>query len=1088
MNFGDQIFEPGFAMQGIHLVAASAGTGKTYSIQTLYLRLVLVEEMTVQQILVVTFTKAATKELRERLQKVLRQALDALEDRDANPEPRVAKMLALAEARDIGAAVARPRLAQALLDFDLAAIYTIHGFCQRMLGRFAFETGQPFDTEPAEDSEAEIVERCRDWWRAEVVAKGVESPGFAIDQLVAYAKRFIGKPDARAGAEDAAAQAARAVAAAYRAGRGSAPTVTFDDYLLNLREALRADGEDGPLHAALRGEFHAALIDEFQDTDPVQWGIFSNLFGSRLDAPCFLVGDPKQAIYRFRNGDIETYLRATAKIPEARRHVLDTNYRSEARLIAAVNQLFMDRPRAGSSRTFGHDAIPYDTPLLARGKKLDQALTVNGAPDERPFKLRLIEHAGAKKIVPGPTSGTGLEALRLVGAAIAELLADNTVRVAGEPVRPGHIAVLVHRHSEASQIVESLRAHGVPAIRQATGSVWASDEARQCWTFLQAVLNPQNTPTLRAALLTPWCGLCHRDLLALNAGEAVAFAPSGGARALEDWVVAFETWRETWRRRGFPAMFEESAEALGLRPRLAVLPDGLRRLTNIAHLAERLQSEIEQGRKSPEAALAWFQSQLADPRGGEEDQVRMDSDDDAVRIMTVFASKGLEFPIVFAPTLFMLKPGDAKRKLFEYHDDATGDLVVTQDRVQGLKLEDREVEIEHARHIYVALTRAVHRTVLFALATGKFVVDDQPLQRLLVGATATQADADAVFGAAADTPCAIELIPPAPAPEPPAYCAPAFEVGPPPEHPDIDTSRGHGSFSSLAPHGEDDGAVATARAADAAKNRDGETGAEKDAETVAEFSPADIFAFPAGAKTGTCWHEIFEEIPFAISDASLRDVVAEKLEAYGFLARAGEAKGRLAATFGMVRRVLDQSLPTAGGAQGGFTLRDVADSDRLSEWEFNFPTLPDRRTPALKAAIARHDRYRSFTDAVGAWDCAIPGGNLVGFIDLLFRHDGRYYIVDWKSNRRGGRQTDFGADGVREEIGVHGYWLQFLIYTVALHQHLRATLPGYDYDRHFGGVYYLFLRGIDGRGDGVYADRPPLALVEELSGILGDFK
>ncbi|MGI5870157.1 MAG: UvrD-helicase domain-containing protein [Kiritimatiellia bacterium] len=1111
MNFSEQIFAADFELAGMHLVAASAGTGKTYSIQTLYLRLVLVEGLTVQQILVVTFTKAATKELKERLQKVLREALDyqkgveeakekeeEKEERQEKqekkkPEERIVRMAELAAAKGIDSKQAISRLTLALLDFDLAAIYTIHGFCKRMLGRFAFETGQPFDVEPTEASDAEIVERCQDWWRTNIVAAGETEVDFSLDELVKLTKRLVSKPDAVNNDDTALTQAAGAVARDYRAGRATSRTVTFDDYLLNLRQALRDDGDAGPLHAALREEFHAALIDEFQDTDPVQWGIFSNLFGSRKEVPCFLVGDPKQAIYRFRNGDIETYVRATQGIPEDARHELDTNYRSEARLIAAVNQIFMDRPRGNTNQTFGHSAIPYQTPLKAKGKEPAESLTVGGAIDERPFKIWLAPFLASRAGIPGSKSDTAHETYRIVAAGIADLLADEAVRIAGELVRPGQIAVLVHQHYEADMIQGELRALGVPSIRQGTGNVWKTDEANELWMFLKTVIDPQDTGSLRGFLITPWIGLSPDDIMALNAGEPVSFPGAGGAAlALEDWVARFETWRETWRRRGFPAMFAQATATLGLRARLVALPDGLRRLANIAHLVELVQCEIVQGRKSPEVTLGWIQDQLADSESGGANELRMESDDDAVRIMTVFASKGLQFPVVFAPTLYMLSP-KSKRKAFfyEYHDAETGALRITTKKDTGQGAEEKEVDDEHVRHIYVALTRAVHRTVVFTIPPERVGRGGQSLIRLIGDATTAPGKAEDFFGSVTHEPAAVTVVDyTETGPDGKPYQLPEVAVAAPPQMPTIDVSRGHGSFSSLAPRGEaGDASPAAAATEDSAKNRDGET-CEEGAVTVVsdDAPPVGIFAFPAGARTGTCWHEIFEDVPFGIADEPLREVVADKLAAYGFLAKAEEAEGRLAATFGMVRRVLDCTLPSENDARGGFALKTIGDADRIAEWEFHFPTPRDRRTSAIKSAVARHERYRAFTDALGNWDRAIPGGYLTGFLDLLFRHDGRYYIIDWKSNRRGGRQSDFDADGVREEMSAHGYWLQFLIYTVAVHQHLKATLPGYDYDRHFGGVYYLFLRGIDGSGDGIYADRPPLALVEELSRILGEFE
>jgi exodeoxyribonuclease V beta subunit len=1378
----------------LHLLRASAGTGKTYSIQTLYLRLILVEGLTVQQILVVTFTKDATKELRDRLQHVLREALDLLAQTGAagaKVEARTQMLVDMAQSRDGGAAEARKRLQVALLDFDMAAIYTIHGFCQRVLGRFAFETGQLFEVEPSGSSSDEIEQLCRDWWRKNVYALDEaiagflgESGAFALDKITALAKKLIAKPDVQlvpavkegetllegiigrlqqfvaanpasaaetgsvpnaateigagmiliqgrlrefrqaveaekwatalealraatavqqmiptgceaqaaallracqafmaqvpkgtqartfqydaagaltcgrcqgltaghtfavrdaalalklpdleakfkplrmgcteayvstralcghfaqtpaCAAEDlfkairvvqndtgvamsvsvtvesiapsfqtlletlreecglAVCRAALAIREMYRQGRPAAATASFDDYLLNLRAALRAGGSGG-LVEVLRAEFRAALIDEFQDTDPVQWGIFEPLFRG-AGVPCFLVGDPKQAIYRFRNGDVETFQQATAAVAPAAVHELDKNHRSEQRLIDAVNQIFLD---GADRQTFG-EGIAYAAPLGAAGKAKERSLLVSGKVDEQPFKIKLIENQSKNGAVPGICSATACRAYQMTAHEIARILQDETVTMSGRRVRCQDIAVLVSKHREGEQIAQALAALNIPTVRQGTGDVWDTAEGRTLWQVLEAVLEPRNLSHVRCALLSAWFGMDEAQIQRLNAGDAVCPAVIGrepgaaGAHVrMEDWVAFFEELRKTWLKRGFPAMFRKLAAGVRLKERLLGRPDrqGQRRLANINHLCELVEQTILHDRKTPEGTLSWvrcqFDKRMAD--GGEAVTLRLESDDDAVRIMTIFASKGLEFPVVFAPTLFMIKPvqkGDWR----EFHQDLKlyiGGKDATDSTGRPAKeVEKAEMEREQVRQIYVALTRAVHRTVVVALNEGaknpgaggekyrgkgllgevlRLPMKQEEAQagqkaRIAVDVARVGDSFANVAGAASAVKVTLDDEGAVAGGEVP-WADPAValanaqagtvlgnvrgrlgEPSLPPGHlqapgprPQADISRGHSSFSSLLKKNEWKGPVAAeegdaggedeeagAEAGDGEKNRDGES---REPSAGPEAPPeGGIFAFPSGERTGLCWHEIFEELAFDAEESAIRAMVTEKLKLHGFLRHEAFQAERTAVTMQMVRKVLCTELPGLNGA-AGFTLATIGARDRKTEWAFSFAALTGKRTAQIKEAVAKYSAYHPFTEALGAWDQAIPGGYLTGFVDLLFRQGGRYYLVDWKSNRRGGRQADFGAAGVREEMARHCYWLQYLIYSVAVHQYLRRALPEYCYERHFGGAYYIFLRGVDGKREaggalhGVYADRPPEALVQELSAILGDF-
>lgn len=1348
-DLSDADFSPE-QIKKMHLLAASAGTGKTYSIQTLYLRLVLVERLTVQQILVVTFTRDATKELRDRLQSVLRGALDYLNgvNKITDAKDRTKRLVdAAVEKNKDGKKTVKHLLQLALLDFDMAAIYTIHGFCQRVLNRFAFETNQAFDVEPTGDTSDEIEELCRDWWRKNMYSLDeklagfiYESGEFSLKAITTLARKIISKPDAilspevkcEDGLDDGikkklktfpeqenesadfpgalscikdainkiqeqlktfrdniqseqwdkalealleavrfeasidnpymneAAQlydackkfmekvppgtqkgafnydnggclqsarcpdlkpdfttdiqdrvdklskrvaefhpvspkstksydsfyklaqhfpgnkaldakclfeeirnivtaktknpenvgitekvrvkvdainpafrtladslfeecrqstlcAALAVKSKYQESRPHATSASYDDYLVNLRDALTKDGSRLP--AVLRNEFRAALIDEFQDTDPIQWGIFEKLF-TGANVPCFLVGDPKQAIYRFRNGDVETYQYATENIKKI---PLDMNYRSEKRLIDAVNQIFID---TDGHATFGK-GIEYKNPLEANGKDADKRLLISNNEDKTPLKIILIENS-AETVLPGKNSPSAMQAYELTALEIARILKDDKLSIGGERIRKKDIAILVNKHEEGAYIAEELKELNIPSVRQGTGNVWRdTDEGRTMWVVMEAVLDSRNTSNVRRALLTSWCGLTVEQIQRLNGRHKVEVSVGGQNQSygMEDWVAVFDELRDTWIKRGYPAMFRKMTAIFELKKKLLSADDrqGQRRLANINHLSEMMDQQIVENRKTPEGVLSWIRQQLdkSTAESGEEFLLRLETDDDAVRILTVFTSKGLEFPIVFAPTLFMMKPFVRRgHYVYEYHDDEGGLLVSikVKDEKKNKNAEEKErqeIEREHIRQIYVALTRAVHRTVVVALNDGTNAGTPQKPKYKMKGILGEVlrlpmkkpenaenepekivVDMDNVvsrFSNIDGVKCAVEVKEADDSSKVKPLESDTVDIEEPPkEKPKADTSKGHGSFSSLAPGDRKKGkeAAPAMNGESEVRNRDGETSAPAGVGVVEK--PEGIFAFPYGAKTGTCWHEIFEDLAFNADDKAIKEIVEEKLSIHGFLKNKEKKQERIDLTVNMVEKVLNASLPKLAGADF-FALKSIDDNDRKTEWEFSFSALSGKKTSDLKTVISKCAQYKPFTDALGEWDKEIPGGYLMGFVDLLFRKDNRYYIVDWKSNRRNGSQKDFDKKGLEEEISFHRYWLQYLIYSVAVHQYLSKALPRYEYNKHFGGVYYMFLRGVDGKKDpdghinGIYEDRPPEDLVKELSEILGDF-
>jgi len=1089
-DFQEAFGRPDFPLDGVHLVAASAGTGKTWNIGSIFARLLMANGWRISQILVVTFTDAATRELRDRLRRLLQQLQD--EFRRPGAGDAQAQLLAGLVEGEEARRRARRAVDEALLEFDQAAVSTIHAFCGRALKRYAFESGLPFDAEPpAAVRQAQLETMARDWWRRNVAPLPPgEGPGFTLAELFQTLKLFD-RPgirpagdDATAGPKAALLRVAFELDARWNAERPERKKPDFDDVLLGMRDALLDESRREGFVRALREEYAAVLVDEFQDTDPVQYGIFREAFlsgGSEM--PVFFIGDPKQSIYAFRGGDIYTYREAAAAVPEGRRYGLHENFRSAPGIVAAVNALFRDE---GGESTFGDATIPCDE-IRAGGGKRD----IEGGAAVRFAEVPkgTVEAACADEIAA---------LLRHPPMLRAEKNGD------GRPLSPGDVAVLVRNGIErkGGEIAEQLRARGVRAVvLDKKNSVFGGPEFSAFRLLLAALANPTDAKTARASLLTPFFGLgaaAAAELARPDGALAAARMPSypflarradpGAPAGMEDFLQLFLEWKECWRKNGFLAAFARLEEDLALRPRLAAGRRGERTLVNVLHLAELLHARASAVAATPAALLDWVERKAAD-EAGEEACLRLESDENEVQIMTLHSSKGLEFPVVFLPDAYT-RGGGTQNKSPLWHvwhqpaEDGSGRFELVAG-VGGEAEAEKERSEEEMRLLYVGITRAAWRCVVFAPEKDEDI-KTPAFRKVLERAKAADGvecgpwippEADAGGGASA------------PGTEAPAgwLPVPPMPVLPPP--------RGSGSYSTLSPpvHGAaaDPDAAQRPRDLDSGTDVPG-TGGAPEAEDGAEEDAHPIFAFPGGTALGTCWHAIFEEADFRADGAALRALVEKKLRDAGLADAPGPRRAaRTAAVLDMVERTLALSLEAPDGSV--FRLRDVAPEDRASEWEFDFSSRNAADTTArLRDVLEAHwggepegSDHRLFLAKLAGWDQPIPKGFLRGFIDLLFRHGGRYYVVDWKSNKLGGRAAAFSREGLRNEMADCMYFLQYLIYAAVVHRHLRDSLPGYSWEKHFGGVRYVFLRGAAVGREAVYADRPAEALLDDFGEALG---
>ena len=1065
-DFGEAIYDALFAFDGPHLVAASAGTGKTYSIQNIYARLVAEEGLQVHEIQVMTFTEAATKELRERLRKVLalfRAFLggEAVDEREAG---RLEGLRAAMRGRGVDEAVARMRLEIALMDFDRAAISTIHGFCRRALLRYAFETGAPFDVELTETDSALLERMARDWWRTERRnAPEDVRDALNLDQMTAYVKKLADHPNAEIAGSDTPEfhilSEAKRIADRYHAERASRTTRTFSELLLSLRDALRGDST-GALAANLRREFKAAVVDEFQDTDPVQYEVFRRVF---MDVPegtprpaLFFVGDPKQAIYSFRGGDIYTY-RAAATRDDVAAHTfrLGKNHRSTPRLIDAVNLLFRDFKEDGKAAqyTFGDPAIDYAEDLDADKDK--EALKVNGADDPHPFRVIRVKDHGKDG------AGAGLSVKEGIVSAVVESALDVLSEQRGA-VTPKDIAILVSSHGKGREIKAALAKRGVPAVLQHAGNVFGQKLAIEFLVVLRAMATVEQSRT-RAALMTSFFDFTPDELERGPEGEALA-----------DASVMFKALNGIWLKHGFDAAMAELEKDAhcDFRRRFAAMPDGERRLADAMQLIDlSIRAARERG-PSPEALVAWVAERIGKSGGedgiGPEDRNEeyareLESEHDAVKIMTMHVSKGLEFPVV----IVSIPEKEASQKTdkgpYGYHVDGET-LAYRTDKSEEYI---REFTDERTRLLYVALTRATKRTVI--------VTPESPPQTWPVNALLRNAGRNwerrRKDGAQLPILTVDDYIPGdipdyEPSPTPPGDPKPA------PERVAFDHGPSKGSYSSLSPVGRGDDEGRGFDDSDDAPQRE------------AGNPEHPVFAIRGGNAVGICWHAILEKLDFAADDEAIAAAVREALAVHGLADQDAETVAA------MVKATLERRLAAPDGSS--FSLRDVRAPDRFSEWEFEFSSSDAvGTTAAVRAIVERHwakDPSKArFLRAMEGWDRPIPKGFLKGYIDLLFRHDGCYYVVDWKSNSINGARSGFSKEGIVAEMAEHGYFFQYLLYATVLHRFLKDALgKGYSWERHFGGIGYYFLRGVAaGCGDAVFCDRPSREMLDELSVVLG---
>ncbi len=1106
---------------GVTVLEASAGTGKTYTIAALAARYVA-EGMPLERLLLITFTRIATGELRDRVrerlvscEQQLARILEGAPDPETDP---VVTLLATADEEEVRRR--HDRLARAVADFDAATIATTHGFCQEVLA----ELGTVGDLDPQTvfvEDVSDLLEEVVDDLYVRRFAGRREAARFTRAEALKIARAAVSNPMAelepRAEPADSAAamryRLAKVVREEIEQRKRALAVMTYDDLLTRLRDTLTGPSGEAA-RERLRSRYEVVLVDEFQDTDPIQWQILHKAFAVE-GVTLVLIADPKQAIYAFRGADVYAYLVAagTAQVHATLRE----NRRSDQDLLDAYDALF-------AQARLGHQDIVYRT---VRAAPANQRRRLIGAPDDAALRVRVVrrDEPGVEQTEYGYARAPSAREYiaRDLAADVVALLSSSAGIESGEgrpdepePLCPRHIAVLVRTHSSAELIRGELHAAGVPAVINGAGSVFATPVARDWLRLLEAIERPASALRARTAALTPFLGWSAERIATASEDE------------WEDVHRRLHRLSRILRDSGVAALTEELMISEDLAARMLAVRDGERRLTDLRHVAQLLHRAASVERFGVTALRGWLAERIADAEGedSEEERARrLESDAEAVQVLTIHRSKGLEFPIVYCPYLWDPARIRASEPV-SFHDPAGGYRHTVDVGLEGRawtahvgqhRFEERGEELRLA---YVALTRAKHQAVIWWV--GSYDSRNSPLGRLLFAkdpdgnvaadgrSTPTDAAADQRFRELAERAPGRISVEPSKLGVPTAWGRPLerpVELAAAKFGRQLDLRWRRTSYSDLTSEAHDP--LVSSEPEHPAVEDEPETVApvpvDDGGDIGAEFERRSLFeALPVGIEFGTFVHLVLEGTDFAAAD--LDGELALRVAAAGSR-RALDVGDPSQAVRGL-RAAIETPL---GPMVDGIRLRDIGRRDRLDEVEFELPLVggddPTGRLAMTAVADVLRDRLPA-SDPMAEYAARLEDpmlrasvrGFLTGSLDLVIRLPGpRFAIVDYKTNWLGPAGEPltlrhYAPRALAAEMSRAQYGLQALLYAVALHRYLRWRLPGYEPDHHLPAVLYLFLRGMagkdtpvtDGTPCGVFAWRPPGRLVQGLSDVLDE--
>lgn len=1174
-------------LEGSNLIEAGAGTGKTSTISGIYSRLLLEKRLGVEDILVVTFTVAATEELKDRVRKRLFAALQYFNSSQAFDSEDL--LLQNLESK-LDPLQASTHLRTALQNFDQARIFTIHGFCQRLLTEHAFECCHPFEQEFITDQSGIIRELIGDFWRkrlqgeSSIFASYSRQNGLSIQKLLDLSLAWLKHPRLQVipspcpvytGRDEEAfsevfnrakdcwlnqrekilkllcesnnikkknypnwavkidsyfeypgveypqelprfstvhlipgdgvkknssppkheffelatelVQTADALRELFDRKINSLKSelldelsrklperkerlgvLSFEDLLQRTQKTLTSSAGDMLLKTAGQ-RYKAGLIDEFQDTDPVQYQIFNTLFGD--GRPLFFIGDPKQSIYGFRGADIYAYLETKRNVH--RQYTLKTNWRSEEGLLGAINAFF------ARNRPFILEEIQYQD-LQATEAQQERIIlkkesaaglviwNTDSCPDKVPEKP--LPKGTAEEYLAQATASEISRILQLSRQGLACF--QN--REGSSKISPEHFAVLVRTHKQAYLVHRELHKAGIPGVMAKSGNLFHSQEAREVEHILCALENPGDTPNLCTALCTSILGFSAREIYELTQNQE---------RFLH-WVSKMHSYQTIWQENGIMAALSKLLREQGAVQRALEKEGGQRRITNILHLVEVLHKQEKEQHLCSRELLLWLDRNMdSGQENNEEHELRLETDERAVTLITIHRSKGLQFPIVFAP--FVFSGFDAQLPAL-FHDPAAGfelGMDLGSDFAKGhLELYQWEQLAENLRLFYVALSRAKHLCytawghVNSSRASAPMYLlhakNNKPGQELaecreISENLTTEQVEKALEQLSKETQgIAVRKLPvqdPLPWQETPGEELPGENLQ---IQRNLQSNRQLSSFTHML-HG----------VGEDSRNLVFEKG--QDDVDLWTDNLSEMAEFPKGAKAGDFLHALLEQADYQQLEP----------EAHSALVRQTLQSYRLDLDWeATLCRFLSRILQAPLDEQKGIVLQQVPANHRVHELEFYLP-LAQVSPGELQKFYRKQDDCELnplFAKELDRLQFSPHQGFLRGFIDLIFYSTGKYYLVDWKSNYLGPDPRDYAPERLENVMLREFYLLQSHLYTLALHEHLEHRLPNYDYTEHFGGILYVFLRGVDKNspGQGIFYQKPSREFMNKLQELL----
>ena len=1133
------------SIQGSHLVEASAGTGKTYSIALLSLRLIIEKDIPLFRQLLVTYTNAAVAELQHRIRKFITLA-ETYASGEAIEDENIKFIIDQATQKgNITPEQIRTRLKASLILMDEATIVTIHSFCQQMLNKYAFDTQQVFDAQLRDNISDIIEDECNKFWRRhittlapeilETLAIANKKSGFnklismqmsgrcyaaysasedytlnpeemsaqlqkiltdekhilketllRYDQHLEAITRTVGtnilqqylqEPEiflsetkkARAAGRKYVEKfptdfldslnateeqqrikeqwineqliqircfAIQKILPAIQRRLSSNGVITFDHLIHNLWNTIQKPERNAHFITQVRKDFQAVFIDEFQDTDHIQFDIFSILFLENPEGITFLIGDPKQSIYAFRGADISSYLEAKNHVGSV--HTMNTNYRSTAQMVAAANTFFLPQPDFDTfyfpdSSDKRIDYIPVESAqhfgcLLQHGhpEPAISLMSFNNKPD---LKQAIVD-----------------EICRLLHPENAFRIKDKKGHL--HPIKPADIGILVRRAFDGNEIKKLLEARNVPAVIRNDDKVLQSSTAKEIAVLLQAVLRPA-LPDIHRALFTQLIGWDRRQLQEFDE---------------EKMAVRFRKYQSEWLQKNTYTVLSSIKKDFALEERLTAVPGGLRTLSNYIQIMQLLHQYQHRKMLSAEELLTWLQKSTQGLENeGDAYELQMESDEDAVKIDTIHKSKGLEYNIVFCENLSF---NNNSLGSYEFTNFKHGDAHLFFDTALLSEVWKADWALQNAqenrRLMYVAVTRAAYKCYIgYSLGKAKTLDVSSSLQPF-INAISQSASYDKISPTISPTPLTdnnerSNLIAPymgsdlpAPVYKQETTAGISFLNYDPASISLAGSNWRKMSFSALTAKGTHQPIVEDA--SEAAQD---------------EYSGFVFNTLHRSSYTGNLLHFLLEQLDFK-EDRNHQLAIERALHRY-------TQHHQLYENYlpQMIRHIVGATLQSDTQQ---FSLSAIPLSTRLSELEFNFMVPPLRVGEIISAAapyipVQFSLQERHFLE-----------GFMNGFIDLFFEHEGQYYILDWKSNYLGNKLSDYSGENLEAAMTQQHYHLQYLIYTIAANKFLKSRLGAdYQYEKHFGGVFYMFLRGVRaGTESGIFYTKPPAIMIRQL--------